>query len=89
MGVVEFKNDDNPRCSCQSECRCTSNFGEMGERDIISQQGAAPIAALDEPSCCEHGFTDIFTYCAEGFDDGRPNTAFPEGRAAGYYKAFS
>ena len=54
---------------------------------MISKQGAAPIAALDEPSCCEQGFTDVLWYCAEAYDDGRPNIAFPEGRAAGYYKA--
>jgi len=89
MGVVEFKNDDDPWCFCQSECKCISKFGDREKLDIISQQGAAPIAALDEPSCCEQGFTDIFPYCAEAFDDGRPNWAFPEGRAAGYYKAFN
>ena len=91
MGTVEFKNFKNDygeeSCFCHSECKCIHNFGRAGEIDIISQQGAAPIAALDEPSCCEQGFTDIFTYCAEAYDDGRPNRAFPEGRTAGYYMA--
>ena len=32
MGVVEFKNDDDPYCYCQSECKCISNFGDIRER---------------------------------------------------------
>jgi len=92
MGNVEFIDGLGDcgcaaSCFCQSECKCISNFGNVKNRDLISKQGAAPIAALDEPSCCEQGFTERFSYCAELYDDGRANPAFPDGRAPGYYNA--